>query len=268
MPRGDVRSYGSRDRLALLVILGSAAGFAAWSIWLIVSPGGSPLLEYVQLAGSIIAIGYSAWAYRKNDPRHNRRARFVLLAFAVLGALVVLGLAGDQRSSRTWARLGWAAFVVGYLGAVVVWWQFRQHRMATLVFAVVGLFLLIAGAGLTLNCDQTVQRTWCDPNYEREQAIAESVEVEGQFERSGRAGGPQSAAVVSYFIPDGAAITDVTDPPGEWSYEEQPLQSIEVQRGRFTSVEEGMSDCRLDVKVEAVPAGNRQTILVNCGLES
>jgi hypothetical protein len=206
-------------------------------------------------------------ALRSAELRHNRRIRYLLLAFAVIGAVMVLGLGADQDSSRTYARLGWAALLVGYLGALIVWARLGQHRPTVISGAILGAVIIASGAGISANCDVTVQRSWCDPLYEKEQALAERISVEGELVRSGRAGGSQGAALVAFLIGE-RQISEITDPPGEWQYEERPLQSIEVQRGRYTSTAEGSADCRIDIKVEVLPAGNVETIYVTCGLET
>lgn len=234
---------------------------------LVVSPGGSHSIEWLQFAVSLATLTYAVVALRSDELRHNRRIRYLLLGFAVVGTVMVLGLGADQDSSRTYARLGWAALLVGYAGALIVWSRLGQHRPTAILGAIVGAVIIASGAGIAVNCDVTVQRSWCDPLYEKEQALAERIVVEGDLVRSGRAGGSQGAALVAFLIGD-QLIAEVTDPPGEWQYEERPLQSIEVQRGRYFSTAEETSDCRIDVKVETLPAGNIETIYVTCGVEA
>ena len=226
------------------------------------------MIEPAQLVVSAATAGYAFFALRTNDPLHNRWSRYLLVAFGVFGAIVVLGLSADRSSSRTWARLGWAALIFGYVGSIVAWIGIRKYRLATVTAAIVGLVIIGSGVGLTLNCDLSIQRSWCNPDFEREQTLAEQIEIDGQLERSGRTSGSLGPAMVSYFVADGASIADVTDPPGEWRYEEQPTQSIEIDRGRFTTDVGEYSDCRLDVKIETVPAGNRQSVFVSCGASS
>lgn len=249
------------------MLLVGSAGFLVWSTYLVFTPGGSHAIEPLQLAVSAITLGYAIFAIRKGDKVSERRCRYILLGFAVFGVVVVLGLASDRTTSRTWARLGWAALVFGYLGSLIAWMPVKRQRLATLTMSLVGLVLIGAGVALTVNCDPGIQRTWCNPDWEQEQILAEQIEVDGELERLGRAsGGALGPALATYFIPEGASITEITDPPGEWSFEERPTQSIEIERGRFTTDDERYSDCRLDVKVEAVPAGHRQTVYVSCGL--
>lgn len=256
-----------RSKPAPIVLLATALGFLAWSIVLLVSPGGSRLIEWIQtvISGATLAYGFAALV--SADPVHNRRIRYLLLLFALAGTIIVIGLAADQDSSRSYARLGWAALLAGYLGSIVVWSRLRQHRPSVILGSVVGLVIIASGAGIASNCDSAVQRSWCDPLYEEEEALAERIAVDGELFRVGRAGGSQGAALVAYVIDD-QTIDAVTDPPGEWVYEERPLQSIEVQRGRYTSTDADLAHCKIDVKVEVVPAGNVETIYVTCGDEA
>jgi len=249
------------------VLLLGAIAFLAWAVVLVVSPGGSRPLEQVQLLLGAAAAGYAMFALVRKDPTHNKRCRYLLLAFAVIGITMVLGLAADQRSSRTWARLGWAGSIYGYIASIVLWARNPMHRAATLSFAIFGGLLIAAGAGITLNCDPSVQRSWCDPVYEHEQVLAETIDVDGELERFGRAGASLGAAFATYFIADGATIQEVTHPPGEWDYEAMDVQAIEVESGAYTSEQDLYGNCRINVKVEVVPAGNRETIFVTCGVE-
>lgn len=230
------------------------------------SPGGSYGVEVAQIAISAAALGFAVYALRKGDAANARRCRLLLIGFAVFGAIAVLGLASDRTASRTWARLGWLSLIAGFLGAVAVWLPVRRHRAATVTLAVIGLILIGAGTALTVNCDPAIQRSWCNPDFEREQVLAEQIEVVGELERSGRASGSLGPAQVTYFVPQGSTITGITDPPGEWTYQEMPAQAIESERGRYTTDEEEFSDCRVDVKIESVPQGNRQVVQVSCGL--
>jgi hypothetical protein len=45
------------------------------------------------------------------------------------------------------------------------------------------------------------------------------------------------------------------------------VQAIEVETGVYTSEQDPYDSCRINVKVEVVPAGNRETIFVTCGVE-
>jgi hypothetical protein len=45
------------------------------------------------------------------------------------------------------------------------------------------------------------------------------------------------------------------------------VQAIEVETGVYTSEQYPYDSCRINVKVEVVPAGNRETIFVTCGVE-
>lgn len=255
-----------RNRISPLVLLVGAIGFLAWSVLLVLTPGGSKPIEFIQLSVSVVTGLYAAYAIRKNDPINSRRCRYLVLAFGVIGIVMVLGLASDQRSSRTWARLAWAATAFGYLGSIALWVGNARTRMATISLAIAGAVLIVAGVGLTLNCDPGIQRSWCDPVFEREQVLAEQIEVEGDLERVGRAGAALGAAFVTHFVPEGASIDTVTHPPGEWAFESMPTQGIERDRGIFTSTGSEYADCRLNAKIEEIPAGNRQTIFVTCGL--
>ena len=256
-----------RSKTAPLVLLVWALLFTAWSVVLLATSGGSRSIEWLQFAVSLATLVYAIMALRSDELRHNRRIRYLLLAFAVIGAVMVLGLGADQDSSRTYARLGWAGLAAGFVGALIVWARFGQHRPTVIAGAIPGAIIIASGAGIAANCDVTVQRSWCDPLYEKEQALAERISVDGDLVRSGRAGGSQGAALVAFLIGD-SQIPEITEPPGEWQYEERPLQSIEVQRGRYTSTAEDTADCRIDIKVEVLPAGNVETIYVTCGLET
>lgn len=248
------------------MLLVGAVGFLAWSIVLVLTPGGSKPLEFTQLIVSVATGLYAAYALNKNDSVHNKRCRYLVLAFGVVGIMMVLGLASDQGSSRTWARLGWAATAVGYLGSIALWVGSARTRMATISLAVVGAVMIVAAAGLTLNCDPSIQRSWCDPVYEKEGVLAERIEVEGNPDREGRVGAALGAAFVTHFVPEGASIDAVTHLPGEWEFEPMPIQGIERDRGVYTTDEPEYSDCRLNAKIESIPAGNRQTIFVTCGI--
>lgn len=249
-----------------MVLLVGAVGFLAWSVVLVLTPGGSKPIEFTQLIVSAATGLYAAYALMKNDPAHNKRCRYLVLAFGVVGIVMVLGLASDQRSSRTWARLGWAATAFGYLGSIGLWVGNARTRMATISLAIAGAVLIVAAAGITLNCDPGIQRSWCDPVYEKEQVLAEQIEVEGNLDRVGRAGAALGAAFVTHFVPEGASIETVTHLPGEWKFESMPVAGIEQDRGIYTSNEPEFADCRLNAKIETIPAGNRQTIFVTCGL--
>ncbi|MEX1038268.1 MAG: hypothetical protein WDZ96_05400 [Acidimicrobiia bacterium] len=257
-----------RNLTSPVVLLIGAVSFLIWSIVLLLTPGGSRPIEWLQFVVSVVTTAYALFAVRKNDPVHNRRCCYLVLAFGVLGIVIVLGLASDQRSSRTWARLGWAGAAYGYLGSVVLWIQGARQRLGVISFALFGAVLMVAAVGITLNCDPTVQRTWCDPTYEKEQILAETIAVDGELERVGRSGASIGAAFVAHFLPDNATIEEVTHLPGEWVYEARTTQGIERERGIFTSGDPEYQDCRLNAKIEAVPAGNRQTIYVTCGVET
>ncbi len=237
----------------------------AWSIILVVNPGGSKPLEWLQIVSSVLIGGYGLFAYRKNDPVHNRRCRYILLSLAIIGAVMVLGLAADQRSSRTWARLGWVTLVLGFAGTMISWWRIPQLRGTTIVMTVLGGFLIVSGLGLTLNCDRSIQKTWCDPNFEREQAVAERIQVDGTLLTAGRAGGSTGAAQVTYLVADGVVLAAVVNPPGEWALEERDHQPNELERGRFTTDDPLYSDCQIDSKMVALPQGSVVTLVVGCG---
>ena len=179
---------------------------------------------------------------------------------------MVLGLAADQNSSRTWARMGWGALLFGYLGSLIVWYRLPQFRATTIVMGGVGALILVGGVGVTLNCDIVVQNTWCDPLFEREQAVVEQIEVDGRLARAGRAGGTQGAALMAYLVPDDLGLIELTDPPGEWDYESLPPQAIEDERGVFTTSEDEFSDCQINARLESPPTGRIATYLVSCGL--
>ncbi len=248
------------------MLLVGAVGFLAWSVVLVLTPGGSKPIELIQLILSVATGLYAAYALKENNPTHSKRCRYLVLAFGIIGIAMVLGLASDQRSSRTWARLGWAATGFGYIGSIVVWFSEARTRIATISLAIAGAVLIAAAAGLTLNCDPGIQRSWCDPVFEKEQVLAEQIEVDGDLEQIGRAGAALGAAYITHFVTEGASIDSVTHLPGEWEFEPMPVQGIERDRGIYTSNDAEYEDCRLNAKIESVPAGNRHTIFVSCGI--
>lgn len=257
-----------RGKTSPTVLLIAALLFVIWSVVLVLSPGGSESLEWLQLIISVLTAGYAAYAFRQDDSIHNRRCRYILVGFAVAGAVIVIGLSADQNSSRTWARLGWSALLVGFIGSLLVWYPLRERRAATIVLGIVGAVVILSGIGLTVNCDRSIQRTWCDPVFEREQALAEQVGVEGELVRSGRAGGSAGAAQMVYSVSSDVVIPVVVTPPGEWQFEEQPLQNVETQRGHFLTNSEEFRDCEIDVKIDEPQQGDLLTIYVRCGVDA
>jgi hypothetical protein len=198
------------------------------------------------------------------DRRRATLIRWVLTGFAIFGAAVVIGFTADDTSSRTWFRLGWAALLAGFVTAQAAWWTAPGvNRRSLLAGGVVGAIVIAAGAGIAINCDKTLQRSWCDPVYEQEEALAARLEVEGDQDRNGRAGG-DTGAYVRAFVIVGTDIEAVTTVPEPFVFEERPLQSIEVARGRYTAGSGPYSNCQVDVKVEVVPAGNLETLNVAC----
>lgn len=247
-----------------MLLVGSSA-VMGWSLVLVFSAGGSKALEWIQLAFSIGIGIYATFALLKNNPVHNRRCRYIVLALAIVGVVMVLGLAADDRSSRTWARLGWVTLVLGFVGSVIAWWRMPKHRAATIVMSIVGLFLIISGLGLTFNCDPTIQRPWCNQNYEREQSLAERTRVEGEVLSAGRAGGSTGPAQMTYLVDDASDLPDAVNPPGEWVFEERNPQPNESVRGRYTTNEGRDADCHIDSKIAQQPQGSVLTIIVSCG---
>lgn len=265
-PTRNLPSMHDRGRVSAIVLLAISLGFIGWAVWLRLTPGGSGALEWTQLIVGLVCSSYAGRALRLDDSTLFKRCRVILVVFAVAGAVIVLGLGADQNSSRTFARLGWGALVSGIVGSVISWYRFPQYRAATIVLGIVGLFIGIGGVGLTLNCDPVIQNTWCDPLFEREQAVNEQVQVEGDVIRRGRAGGTQGAALAVYGVEPGATIEDLTDPPGEWVYEERPVQSNEDERGVYTTTQPDFADCEINVKIDSPPTGRVETVLVSCGL--
>lgn len=86
--------------------------------------------------------------------------------------------------------------------------------------------------------------------------------------RSGRAGGSSGAALVVYGVSSDADISGVVAPPGEWRFEEQPLQTTETQRGRFTTNGGKFDGCEIDAKVDEPQQGDLLTLYVRCGVEA
>jgi len=252
------------QRLPALLIALSALGFMGWAIVMILSPAGSIVLEWIILGVSAAVLWIGVSSLRTDDPKRANTIRMFITAFAVFGAAAVIGLTADDSSSRTWVRLGWAALVVGLLASVAVWWNApRVDRRTVMAGGVVGLVLLAGGFGITSNCDKSLQRSWCDPAYEQEEVLASRIEVSGDLERSGRAGGDTGAFVRAYLI-EGTGIEASTRVPEEFAYEKRPLQSREVDRGRYRAASGPYSNCQIDVKVESVPAGNLETLGVTC----
>lgn len=254
----------SSHRLPALLLAMTSAGFLVWAVILILNPGGAGPLEWVQLVISAVLLSYGVKGYLKPSAQEARRIRWILLGFAIFGVLVVIGLSIDDDASRTWARQGWAALVVGVIASVIAWWNAPDlSRNVVILGGVLGAVLIAAGASITLNCDDVLQRSWCDPLYEQEQALVETITVEGQLQRVGRAGGSGGPALMAYVVTS-VSIEANTRPPGEFVYEERPIQSIEVQRGRYTTDSGPHSHCRIDVKIEQIPAGTIETVIVTC----
>lgn len=252
---------------AILLAL-TAAAFAGWAVVLVWSPGGSVALEWVILGVGAALSLFGLFSLQSTEPNRPSLIRWLLAGFAVFGAVVVIGLSADDTSSRTWFRLGWAALVVGLVASLWAWWSSPRIDLRTLIGGgVVGIIVIVAGAGITLNCDKTLQRSWCDPVYEQEQALAARIEVDGVQNRDGRAGGDTGAYVRAFLI-GGIDIDAVTRVPEPFIFEERPLQSIEVARGRYTATSGPYSNCQIDVKVEEIPAGNLETLIVSCTSES
>ncbi len=243
----------------------TALAFLVWSVVLVGSPGGSIVLEWVILAVSLALLGVGLWSWRSDDQQRASLIRWLLTAFALFGGVVVIGLTADQSSSRTWVRLGWAALLAGLVTALVAWWNAPRVKHGPVIAGgVVGLVVIASGLGITLNCDESLQRSWCDPRFEQEDRLAARIEVNGELERSGRAAGQTGPATRAYFI-DVTDIEAVTRVPSPFTYEERPLQSIEVSRGRYTAASGPDANCQVDVKIETIPAGNLQTLSITCG---
>ena len=156
------------------------------------------------------------------------------------------------------------ALITGSVTSLFAWWSAPGARRGTVIAGGVAAAILItAGAGITLRCDPIIQRSWCDPLFEQEQALSEMVSVEGDLQRVGRAGGDGGAALRAYFIAGGTIVENTGVPEG-FVYEDRPIQSIETQRGRYTSASGPNSHCWIDVKVEEIPAGTVQTVMVTC----
>ena len=254
----------SSPKLPGYLLAGTAAAFLVWAIVLLMSPGGSVLLEWIQLLVSAGLLVFGTLAIVAPSQARASQVRWTLLVFAIFGAVAVIGLAADDNSSRTWMRLAWAALLSGSVTSLIAWWGAPSARRGTVIAGgVVAVVLIVAGAGITFRCDPTIQRSWCDPLFEQEQALAEIVVVDGDLQRVGRAGGDGGAALRAYFI-SGGTIVDNTEVPDGFVYEERPIQSIEVQRGRYTATTGPNSNCRIDVKVEQIPAGTVQTVMVTC----
>jgi hypothetical protein len=254
---------GSQRTPATLLSL-TALGFAVWAVVLVLSPGGSVILEWVILAVAVSLLVFGVVSLKSSDRRRHAVIRWLLTSFAGFGAVAVIGLAADDTSSRTWFRLGWAALLAGLV--TTLWaWSVAPRVNWRLVAAggVVGVIVIGAGAGISLNCDKTLQRSWCDPVYEQEEALAALIVVDGVHDRSGRAGGDTGAYVRAFLIP-GTDIDAVTTVPEPFRFEERPVQSIEVSRGRYRADSGPDSNCQIDVRVEEIPAGNLETLVVSC----
>jgi hypothetical protein len=253
-----------RQRLPALLLTGGSLLFLVWGLTLVVSPGGSHWLEWAQtvVAGAALMLGIQS--LRSEDPGRVTAIRWVITAFGIFGGIVVIGLTADDTSSRTWVRLGWAALLVGGISAFVVWWTApRPPRRGLVVGGVVALIVIAAGVGITASCNESLQRSWCDPHYEQEEALVEQVVVDGTLRRAGRAGGQTGAAVRAYLI-NGSTIQQVTVPPAEFTFESVPIRSTEDERGRYTASSGDDSNCLVDVKIEVIPAGNLETVNVTC----
>lgn len=266
------RSTGSRRRSGIMsservpsLLLTLAAGvFSAWGVTIVLSPGGSAFLEWAVLVIGVALVVFGLVSLRSRDPKRAKVIRWLLTAFAVFGAAVVIGLTADDNSSRTWVRVGWAALLVGFVTSLAAWWGAPGlSRRALIGGGVVGAIVIAAGAGITLNCDLTLQRSWCDPAFEQEETLAARFVVDGAPDRDGRAGGDTGAYIRAHFI-EGTDIEAVTTAPEPFRFEERAVQSTEMARGRYTAADGPYANCQVDGKVESVPAGNLQTLTVSC----
>jgi hypothetical protein len=254
----------SSRRFPAIVLSGVALGFLVWGILMVLGPAGPILLEWLILGISVVVLVFGLTSLRSDDGRRAQVIRWLLSGFAVFGAVAVIGLTADHNSSRTWVRLGWAALLAGTFTSVVVWWVApRVSRRVVLGGGAVALVIIAGGAGITANCDKSLQRSWCDPIYEQEEIVSARIVVDGVLQRRGRAGGDTGARLTAYLI-EGTAIEAVTFPPDGFVYEERPIQSTEVTRGRYTAQSGEDANCQIDVKVEVIPAGNMETITVSC----
>ncbi len=254
----------SGPRVPAAVMSLTSLAFLVWAIVMILSPAGSVVLEWVVLGVSALLLAFGVFSLRASDPKRAHLIRWVLTGFAVFGAVAVIGLTADDTSSRTWVRLGWAALVAGLATSLLVWWGApRVNRRAVIAGGAAGLVVIAGGFGITANCDRTVQRTWCEPAYEQEEVLAARVDVDGDLQRSSRAGGDKGPFARGFLI-EGTAIEARTRAPDGFVYEERPLQSTEVARGRYTAATGPDSNCQIDVKVETIPAGNLETLTVSC----
>jgi len=252
------------ERVPSLLLILAAAGFSAWAIVLVLTPGGSRLLEWAVLVIGVAFVCFGAVSLRRSNPQRARVIRWILTAFAAFGAAVVIGLTADDNSSRTWVRLGWAALLVGFVTSMAAWWGAPgSSRRGLIGGGVVGAIVIAAGAGITLNCDLTLQRSWCEPAFEQEETLAARFVVDGTPDRDGRAGGDTGAYIRSHFI-ESTNIEAVTTAPEPFGFEDRPIQSTEEARGRFTAAEGPYANCQVDARVESVPAGNLQTLSVSC----
>lgn len=251
-------------RLPALLLSVAALGFMIWAVYLVLSPGGSATLEWAILIVSAGLLGFGLVSHRRSTPQRATLIRWILVAFAVFGAVAVIGLTADDTSSRTWVRLGWAALIVGSVTSAIAWWTApRVDRRTVLAGGVLGLIIIGGGLSITLNCDLTIQRSWCEPAYEQEETLAAHIVVSGSQDREGRAGGDTGSYVRAFFI-EGSDIESVTELPEPFRFEERPVQSIEISRGRFTAADGPFQNCQVDAKVETVPAGNLLTLNVAC----
>ncbi len=256
------------QRLPALLLSIAALGFLIWSVYLILRPGGPPALEWTILIVSAVLLGFGLVSYRAGTPQRATFIRWLLVAFALFGVVAVIGLTADDSSSRTWVRLGWGALVVGLVTSFLAWWNApRVDRRVVMAGGVVAAILLAGGAVITVNCDATLQRSWCEPAYEQEETLAARIVVDGVLTRQGRAGGDTGAYVRAFLI-DGIDIEAVTTVPEPFVFESRPVQSIEESRGRYTAASGPDASCQIDARVETIPAGNQLTLNVACSTQT
>lgn len=250
------------DRVPSLLACLVGVGLIAWSTVLIGTPGGSVAVEWSQAAvgASFLLLGIRDWRWREGG---EVRIGWLFSGLGLLGAVMVIGLAADASSSRTWARLGWAALVIGFAGSVLIW-RTSASRGAFLLLIGAGVVSIAAGAGITLNCDPVLQRSWCDPRFEEEEALLDLVALEGKLEERGRAGSNSGPALAVYQVDPDRALHALVSPPAGFSPSREEPQGVERERAVYRTAQGRFAHCWIRAALRPTEGGGEVSVTTRC----